>query len=150
MAAWINWEGNGFPLSGLKGGFLEALCPQKCAGELWDWLTQFFDSDRTDVLTAVRMSHISSFFSPVKAKRKSRRQFLWENSTAAFQPYLERYLVAATANSTSGRWMKRNSCHKRSFCVSHWFLSVPVSSSLSWCLCFFLLDTTFLFICFKY
>ena len=143
MAAWINWEGNGFLLSVLKGGFLEALCPQKRGGELWDWHS--FLTGIEMMFSQQYLCQISAhFFPPVKTKRETRWQFLWENSTAAFQPYLERYLVAATANSSSDRWMKRNSCHKRSVCVSHWFLSVPVSFSLSWCPCFSPLDATFL------
>lgn len=66
MAAQINLVGNGFSLSGLKGGFLVAL--YQMTSETGRWTpglidTGFFDSDGCDILLAVCVSSISSLFS---------------------------------------------------------------------------------------
>lgn len=98
--------------------------PQEQAGELWDWLTQVFFWQWWSWYSHSSMYVIYqlTFFCLWEQRgRPARRQFLWEDSTGAFQLYPERYLVATTVNPGSDKWMKRNSNNRRSFYVSPWF-----------------------------
>lgn len=126
MAARINLAGNGFSLSGLKGGFLVALYQMTSGtgrwtlglidtGFFWQWWSWYSHS-------SMYVIYQLTFFCLWEQRgRPARRQILWEDSTGAFQLYPERYLVATTVNPGSDKWMKRNSNNRRSFYVSPWF-----------------------------
>lgn len=122
MAAQINLAGNGISLSGLKRDFLVALYQMTSETDRWTLGlidTGVFFTMMAVIFPSIYVIYQLTFFCLWEQRgRPARRQFLWEDSTGAFQLYPERYLVVTIVNPGSGRWMKRNSNNRRSFYVS--------------------------------